>query len=172
MSSSPTLPNPSPELLILHSHLPAILRTASHTQVWGITLDPVSPPVFSTLLVLQKYLNSNANDVAVAREKLTETLLWRKEFGIDEPGKLEEWGADDRFRGLGFVTQVRNLEGKVQIVSLVGLGGGAWRDAVSGSELTRFRGRLRGTSTAPLIQRRLSMTLTGSFSLIYVQGWL
>ncbi|KAL8278740.1 hypothetical protein RQP46_008809 [Phenoliferia psychrophenolica] len=115
--STPTWPalEPSDPLLLLFNELPSILADAAHASIWGVDLSPVSPPEFGTLIVLSKYLRSNSNDVALAKTKLTETLAWRKEFGLDRSGagaggKME--GEDDeRFKGLGYVTKVRRAAG-------------------------------------------------------------
>lgn len=114
-STWPTLA-PSDPLLLLHAELPDILSTAAHSRIWGIELLSTSPPAFSTLLVLQKYLRSNSGDVALAKTKLTETLAWRSEFGLDRETALE--GEDDaKFEGLGFVTSV-SRGGRDRVVSL------------------------------------------------------
>ena len=113
--ASPALGLSDP-LLELHAELPSILATAGHASIWGLTLSPLSPINLTTSIVLQKYLRSNANDVEAAKVKLTETLQWRKEFGLDREGKME--GEDDeRFSGLGFVTKVRRAGGPERVVS-------------------------------------------------------
>ncbi|WWC72310.1 uncharacterized protein I206_106272 [Kwoniella pini CBS 10737] len=103
-------------LLQLHSRLPTILEEANHSQIWGVRLIKTTPPAFSSLLILQKYLRSVANDVDNAAENLTKTLKWRKEFGLDKENAIpEEFGPD--FEGLGYVTQVGKENGGANIVT-------------------------------------------------------
>ncbi|OCF36006.1 phosphatidylinositol transfer protein SFH5 [Kwoniella heveanensis BCC8398] len=108
-------------LLRLHAKLPQILEEAAHDRIWGLTLSAESPPAFSTLLVLQKYLRSVSDDVEQAATALARTLKWRKEFGLDGAGLQagtgkteEEYGPD--FDGLGYVTIVKH-NGKAEIVT-------------------------------------------------------
>ncbi|KAK8845278.1 hypothetical protein IAR55_005991 [Kwoniella newhampshirensis] len=119
MTSSDTATWPSLSenhpLLQLHSRLPKILSNADHTSIWGVQLSPSSPPVFSTLLILQKYLRSVANDVDKAGENLTKTLKWRKDFGLDQGTASEDFGPD--FEGLGYVTKVGNEGGSRDVVT-------------------------------------------------------
>lgn len=98
-------------LLRLHSRLATILKEAEHDQIWQVTLSSASPPAFSTLLVLQKYLRSTSNDVDKAAEALTKTLKWRKDFGLDKGAPLSDANAPE-FDGLGFVTVIGEGETK------------------------------------------------------------
>lgn len=115
-ASWPTLSEDHP-LLKLHARLPTILERAQHSRIWGVQLASSSPPPFHTLLILQKYLRSNANDLDKAKEALTKTLKWRKEFGLDQEGEksamAQEGVEGDEFKGLGVITEVGDAtEGK------------------------------------------------------------
>ncbi|WVQ66826.1 uncharacterized protein L199_005017 [Kwoniella botswanensis] len=111
----PDLPSEHP-LLQFQSRLPKIIEESGHPHIWGVTLTTSTPPAFSTLLILQKYLRSVSNDVDKAAENLTKTLKWRKEFGLDkEDNTVEEFGPD--FEGLGYVTKVGKNDGKEDIVT-------------------------------------------------------
>jgi len=83
--------------------------------MWGVDLVHSSPPHFSTLLVLQKYLRSDKDDVDLAAQKLEDSLKWRKEFGVDEEGYKEKYAKGEAFEGLGYVTKVRSMEQKEQV---------------------------------------------------------
>lgn len=64
---------------------------------------------FSTLIVLQKFLRANDNDVSKAKEQLTAALQWRKEF---QPLKVkDEVFNKDKFEGLGYVTELKGVPG-------------------------------------------------------------
>ncbi|WVQ72900.1 phosphatidylinositol transfer protein SFH5 [Cryptococcus sp. DSM 104548] len=118
-AAGPAWPELTPEhpLLQFHSRLATILPAAGHSQIWGVTLSSATPPEFSTLLILQKYLRSVSGDVDAAAAALEKTLKWRKEFGLDKPEgvKCEESGSE--FDGLGYVTKVKTNEGKDEVVT-------------------------------------------------------
>lgn len=102
-SGWPTL-EPTHPLLRLHAKLPELIQSAGHAQIWGVTLDPATP-THSTLLILQKYLRSVANDVDAAASALGKTLSWRREYGLDgKPIWEEEFGHE--FDGLGYLTHI------------------------------------------------------------------
>lgn len=82
-----------------------LVKEASHSEVYGITLSKTSP--FHTKLILQKFLRANANDLAKAKEQLLETLKWRKEF--DPVKAAQETFARERFEGLGWILQVEGV---------------------------------------------------------------
>jgi CRAL/TRIO, N-terminal domain len=99
------------------SSLPNILKAAEYDEVYGITLKPKpegSVGDFLTLLILQKFLRANQNDLEKAQEQLLGTLKWRKEY---QPQKaVEETFGNDKFNGLGYVTTIDGKDGK-QIVT-------------------------------------------------------
>ncbi|WVQ80595.1 phosphatidylinositol transfer protein SFH5 [Cryptococcus sp. DSM 104549] len=103
---------------LLFGRLDTIIASSSHPHIWGVTLSSASPPAFSTLLVLQKFLRSVGNDVDKAAEALGKTLEWRKGWGLDKPDtKGEEFGED--FEGLGYVTGLKGtgVDGKDEVVT-------------------------------------------------------
>ncbi|KAM0754559.1 putative phosphatidylinositol transporter [Meredithblackwellia eburnea MCA 4105] len=99
----------------LHSQLGDIIEQSGHSSIWGITLSPTEPPAFSTLLVLSKYLRSNALDVQVAKDKLISTLKWRKQFGLDND--QDKYVEDDTFKGLGYVTEAKDADGINRVIT-------------------------------------------------------
>ncbi|KAL1409466.1 Non-classical phosphatidylinositol transfer protein (PITP) [Vanrija albida] len=110
-AAAPSWPvTPDTPLAALFTRLPAILEAAGHTQIWGVTLSPAAPAAFSTLLVLQKYLRSTADDVDAAAAALEKTLAWRKGFGLDAGAEPRAYGPD--FDGLGYVTSVGTPAGR------------------------------------------------------------
>lgn len=100
---------PSHPLIQLHAKLPAILKAAGHSQIWGVTLD-ASTPNFATLLILQKYLRSVADNVEEAATALEKTLKWRAEFGLDKATPIWEENFGAEFNGLGYVTRLNSGE--------------------------------------------------------------
>jgi hypothetical protein len=93
------------------AELPKILETTDHSEVYGVPLVAGSElPDFHTLLILQKFLRANANDLEKAKVQLLGTLEWRKEFN---PLKAtEEIFPAKKFGGLGYVTEIDSKEGK------------------------------------------------------------
>ena len=66
-------------------------------------------PVHTTLLILQKFLRANADDLEKAKVQLTDALKWRKEY---QPLKVKDEVFDgDKFGGLGYVTKVKAAKG-------------------------------------------------------------
>lgn len=59
----------------------------------------------TTLVILQKFLRANVNDLSKATTQLTEALKWRKEYRPLE-AKDEVFDAS-KFGGLGFVTTIK-----------------------------------------------------------------
>ena len=109
--------------------LPEILTSAEHNEVWGVKLTPSSaipssdppmvpsdalPPV-PTMNVLQKFLRANKNDVGKAAQQLLETLAWRKKFDPLSAAWKETFD-DEVFGGLGYVTEIKNKDGKDTVV--------------------------------------------------------
>jgi hypothetical protein len=123
----PTSSGPSwPDLTVDHplakflAELPEILDTAAHAEVYGITLKPKADDTtgsgdFHTLLILQKFLRANANDLDKAKAQLSKTLAWRKEFKPIE-GTAETF-KKDKFQGLGYVTVTDGKEGRPEVVT-------------------------------------------------------
>jgi hypothetical protein len=114
-----------PELLETHplslflEDLPEILKSTEHNEVYGVTLKSTTgaTPDFHTLLILQKFLRANLNDLTKAKEQLTNTLKWRKEF--DPQKALQETFSKDKFGGLGYVTEIAEKDdaSKKQVVT-------------------------------------------------------
>ncbi|KAE8542646.1 phosphatidylinositol transfer protein SFH5 [Cryptococcus gattii VGV] len=105
-------------LLQFNSRLPAILSEAGHSQIWGVTLTYSTPPAFSTLIILQKFLRSVENSVDEAATALGKTLKWRKDWGLDgsaDGKEKEDLGPD--FEGLGYVTEIKKADGGDEIVT-------------------------------------------------------
>lgn len=97
----PELPTEHP-LRSLKGKLLSILHESQHSEIWGITLSANEPVPFTTLIILQKFLRANANNVEKAADQLLATLKWRKEF---DPVKAKGETFDgERFGGLGYVT--------------------------------------------------------------------
>jgi hypothetical protein len=87
--------------------LPAILNDSAYNEVYGITLVPEGN--FHTKLILQKFLRANINDLEKAKEQLTKTLKWRKEF---QPLKVkDEVYSQKKFGGLGYITKIDGVPG-------------------------------------------------------------
>lgn len=60
----------------------------------------------TTLIILQKFLRANVDDLDKAKEQLTASLKWRKEY---QPLKVKDEVFDgDKFRQLGYVTKVQD----------------------------------------------------------------
>jgi hypothetical protein len=95
----PTLKEDEP-LAKLLAKLPEILKTSDYSEIYGVTLVPGHD--FPTLLILQKFLRANQNDLAKAEEQLLKTLQWRKEF--NPLAAVKESFAKEKFEGLGYVT--------------------------------------------------------------------
>ncbi|SMQ48986.1 unnamed protein product [Zymoseptoria tritici ST99CH_3D7] len=85
-----------------------ILHTAGHNEMYGVELvapSEGSPSPHTTLIILQKFLRANVDDLEKAKVQLSEALKWRKEY---QPLKARDEVFDgDKFKGLGFVTKVR-----------------------------------------------------------------
>jgi phosphatidylinositol transfer protein SFH5 len=89
----------------LLAKLPELLSKSEYDEVYGVHLKTKmdsGKPDFHTLLILQKFLRANANDLDKAEEQLLKTLQWRKEF---DPAKLlSDTFRKEKFGGLGYVT--------------------------------------------------------------------
>ncbi|MCJ1448470.1 MAG: Non-classical phosphatidylinositol transfer protein (PITP) [Stictis urceolatum] len=89
--------DPLPEL---ESQLPTLISTASHSEIWGISLSLPSP---QRTLVLKKYLTAHKTPTATSAALLA-TLEWRKSF---KPGScITESHDQSKFGALGFMTTV------------------------------------------------------------------
>ncbi|KIW03320.1 uncharacterized protein PV09_05531 [Verruconis gallopava] len=85
--------------------LPEILKECEYTEVYGVTLKPEGN--FHTKLILQKFLRANANDLGKAKDQLTKTLKWRKEF---QPLKVkDEVFSQKKFGGLGYILKLTGV---------------------------------------------------------------
>ncbi|KAK6504580.1 Non-classical phosphatidylinositol transfer protein (PITP) [Arthrobotrys musiformis] len=94
----------SDKLAAIYRRLPGILEKSKHSEVYGVQLTYVegpAEPAFATLLILQKFLRANSDDLEKAVDQLTATLAWRA-----EKKPLESLAAEhDRsaYEGLGYV---------------------------------------------------------------------
>jgi len=83
-----------------------IKKTITHRTYHDVS-ESAAP--FSTLIILQKFLRANANNVTEARKQLVSALKWRKEF---QPLKtLDDVFDKSRFEGLGYVAQLKGVPG-------------------------------------------------------------
>jgi phosphatidylinositol transfer protein SFH5 len=86
----------------LLAKLPDLLSKSGHDEIYGIRLKTKSEPGnpdFHTLLILQKFLRANQNDLLKAEDQLFKTLQWRKQF--DPIVAMNETFQSDKFNGLG-----------------------------------------------------------------------
>ncbi|KAF2167660.1 hypothetical protein M409DRAFT_65798 [Zasmidium cellare ATCC 36951] len=86
-----------------------IIEKVGYSEMYGVELVAPStedkPAPHTTLIVLQKFLRANVDDLEKAKEQLTSALKWRKEY---QPLKVRDEVYDkDKFGGLGFVTKVK-----------------------------------------------------------------
>lgn len=59
----------------------------------------------TTLIILQKFLRANVNDLAKAKTQLSEALKWRKTYKPLDA--MTETFDASKFGGLGFVTKIK-----------------------------------------------------------------
>ncbi|KAF3932599.1 Patellin-4 [Dactylellina cionopaga] len=95
----------SPNLATIYRKLPEIFEQGDgYTEVYGVTLSynaESTEPAFSTLLILQKFLRANSDNMDKAVEQLIATLKWRKEKKpLDSMAAVHDRSA---FEGLGYV---------------------------------------------------------------------
>lgn len=85
------------------------IRCKTPLRAQKLTKYSSKPVAFTTLLILQKFLRANANEVPKAIEQLTEALEWRKQY---QPlnSKDEVFDAA-KFGGLGYVTELKGVPG-------------------------------------------------------------
>ncbi|CAK3826031.1 Hypothetical predicted protein [Lecanosticta acicola] len=92
--------------------LPEILEKTGYAEMYGVELvapKDEAPAPHTTLLILQKFLRANVDDLEKAKTQLTEALQWRKEY---QPLKVKDESFDgDKFGGLGYVTKVKGVKG-------------------------------------------------------------
>lgn len=85
-----------------------ILDKTDYNEMYGVELvAPVDgkPAPHTTLVILQKFLRANVDDLEKAKEQLTAALKWRKEY---QPLKVRDETFDaDKFGKLGYVTHVK-----------------------------------------------------------------
>jgi phosphatidylinositol transfer protein SFH5 len=119
-STAPTWPelkdsNPLAKLL---AKLPDLLSKSGHDEVYGVPLKPKQEsgsPDFATLLILQKFLRADHNDLAKAEDRLLKTLTWRKEF--NPIAAMNETFKKDKYDGLGYVTVSDGDDGVKQVIT-------------------------------------------------------
>ncbi|KAL7270073.1 Non-classical phosphatidylinositol transfer protein (PITP) [Rhizina undulata] len=129
--SWPKLP-PDHPLRLFSCILADLIEISDHTEIWGVKLIAPPPPTtdseesinlvesqalppFTTILILQKFLRANGNDVLKALKHLSRTLEWR---GAVCPGKLLDIGVRGgwrRFCGVGLV-QRGLVEGRQRVM--------------------------------------------------------
>lgn len=97
----------------LNARLADITAAAGHSEMWGVQLSDIEH--IPTMVVLQKFLRANNNDVAAAEKQLTSALEWRKKM---QPGSLVTQSFDKKkFEDLGFVTIHKADDGKETIIT-------------------------------------------------------
>jgi hypothetical protein len=100
----------SPVLTQFGNELPEILEsTGGYNEMYGVHLKgaegSTTPPPIPTLVILQKFLRANENDLARAKDQLTSALKWRSEY---DPLKARDEVFDgEKFASLGFVTRIK-----------------------------------------------------------------
>ncbi|EME41356.1 hypothetical protein DOTSEDRAFT_73691 [Dothistroma septosporum NZE10] len=91
--------------------LSSILETAGYNEMYGVELIAPStdtPAPHTTLIILQKYLRANVDDLEKAKEQLTAALKWRKEY---QPLRAKDEVFDgDKFASIGYVTKVKGAK--------------------------------------------------------------
>ncbi|KAF2717084.1 CRAL/TRIO domain-containing protein [Polychaeton citri CBS 116435] len=101
--------DPSHPLAKFAEALPGILETAGYSEMYGVELKAAaegqSTP-HTTLLILQKFLRANANDIPKAQEQLTSALSWRKAY--NPLAAKNEVFSSAKFSSLGFVTKLHD----------------------------------------------------------------
>ncbi|KAF3089358.1 Non-classical phosphatidylinositol transfer protein (PITP), variant 2 [Orbilia oligospora] len=110
----------SPNLAAFYRRLPEILEKSKHSEVYSVQLTYVegsTEPTFGTLLILQKFLRANSDNIEKAVEQLSASLAWRA-----EKKPLDSLAAEhDRsaYEGLGYV-QVLPETGEVLTWNIYG----------------------------------------------------
>ncbi|KXT05542.1 hypothetical protein AC578_3688 [Pseudocercospora eumusae] len=85
-----------------------ILKNAGYNEMYGIELkapEGDQPTAHTTLIILQKFLRANVDDLEKAKDQLLHALKWRKEY---QPLKVRDEIFDaEKFGKLGYVTKVK-----------------------------------------------------------------
>ncbi|KAK3710806.1 Non-classical phosphatidylinositol transfer protein (PITP) [Vermiconidia calcicola] len=93
------------------AELPSIFEDAGHNEMYGVRLEAPAggePTPHMTLIILQKFLRANMDDLPKAKTQLTEALKWRKTYRPLEA--KDEVFDGSKFRGLGFVTTIKGAK--------------------------------------------------------------
>ncbi|KAK5169333.1 Non-classical phosphatidylinositol transfer protein (PITP) [Saxophila tyrrhenica] len=91
--------------------LPSVLQDADYNEMYGVELSPPAedkPAPHTTLIILQKFLRANLNDVPKARQQLLDALKWRKSYN-PLASKDEVFDAS-KFATLGYVTTIKGVK--------------------------------------------------------------
>jgi phosphatidylinositol transfer protein SFH5 len=70
--------------------------------------SPSKPSPHTTLIILQKFLRANVDDLEKAKEQLLAALKWRKSY--KPAAALNETFSTEKFGGLGYVTTVKGAK--------------------------------------------------------------
>lgn len=112
--AAPAVVAPVTGLTKLSARLPEIVKTAAHSEMWGVELGDADQHV-PTKVVLQKFLRANNDDDVAAEKQLTAALEWRKKM---EPTTLVNKVFDEKkFGGLGYVTVHKDKAGKETVIT-------------------------------------------------------
>jgi hypothetical protein len=101
----------SPVLTQFGNELSTIIESAGGCdEMYGVHLKGVeesstTPPPIPTLVILQKFLRANENDLARAKDQLTSALKWRSEYNPLQA--RDEVFDGEKFSSLGFVTRIK-----------------------------------------------------------------
>ncbi|KAK5130978.1 hypothetical protein LTR08_001389 [Meristemomyces frigidus] len=104
------LPKEHP-LTAFTADLENIRESAGYSEMYGVELKTPTEgqaPAHTTLIILQKFLRANMNDLTKAEEQLAAALKWRKEYKPLEA--LNETFSLDKFGGLGYITSIRGAK--------------------------------------------------------------
>lgn len=106
----------NPGLATFFERLPAIIKNAEHSEMWGVQLVDNDASHAPTINILIKYLRANEGNVKLGEEQLTNALKWRKSM---DPVALAESGVYDagKFAGLGYLTNYTEASGKDVVVT-------------------------------------------------------
>lgn len=90
-----------PSLSQFFDHLPKILTSTGHSEMWGVPLKDSDD--IPTVNVLIKFLRANEGNLQAAQDQLHKALVWRKQTN---PLELVESGrfSATKYGGLGYLT--------------------------------------------------------------------